>query len=176
MFTIYTYYEVGCPKKEVQYAHRLGPYEVSQDQCDTALEICNQITQLFLLKPEESWSRGRKTLYEAVEGLKDKEPAVGDTVRSNLSSAMPVTASRVSIPLKAAGLDPYDYLCPERKKIHRELDTLVVDRDAWPSIPKPCLMVSSARNNFSGIYFSRTVCVLLFPRRRSQPQKPVENF
>ena len=74
MFTIYTYYEVGCPKKKVQRAHRLGPYEVSQEQCDAALERCDQITQLFLLKPEESWSRGRKTLYEAVEGLKTRSP------------------------------------------------------------------------------------------------------
>ena len=172
LYTIYSYYETGCPKSKSQYGSRFGPYFVSEPQKAAALQLCDSITSMLLVPASADWTRGRKTLLEAIDGLKDSARRPQESVSRSLSQARAVDPSRVSVPVRAATLSPLKYICPERGNILQDLSCLVIEEDLWPAIPKPCLMLSKEHEqSMRKLLLSTGMCQLIreadVPRSRS---------
>ena len=107
------------------------------------MQLFERILPTCSLQPDEAWSRGRKTLFDAITSLKDVRFAAGETSADKHVAAQSVDPSRISLPERVGTVDPLKFLCPERQHVLDHLDALVLPEDRWPSpLPRPCHMVS----------------------------------
>ena len=104
-------------------------YRVSEQQVNSAHVLYESIHPLCQLRPSEGWTRGRKSLIEALSDLTHKEIKPGQTVSPRQTTAKYVDPDRISVPEKAGGVDPIKFLCPERQKILQDSSVLVLPED-----------------------------------------------
>jgi hypothetical protein len=162
LLCIYTYYECGCPKSPQQYLNTIGPYKVSEQQVNSAHVLYESIHPLCQLRPSEGWTRGRKSLIEALSDLTHKEIKPGQTVSPRQTTAKYVDPDRISVPEKAGGVDPIKLLCPERQKILKDLSVLVLPEDQWPVLPRGCYMIARTREaEFRRLLLKHEMAVLI---------------
>ena len=91
----------------------------------------------------EGWTRGRKTLFEALQLLTSLDPIIGNGCEPLEIPAKAVDPDRVSLPVKAAVCRPEKYMCAERQKVLAELSKIILPESLWPSsLPRPCRWIS----------------------------------
>ena len=135
------YYDMGSPKSVKDISDRLGPWQTSQQQEDYVFHLFEGMVSFCCLKAETSWSRGRQTLYKAIHTFSNGNSQIGVFIRSDNVVAKYVDPTRVSLPVKAVGLDPTHFLCPQRRRSLRDLSRLVLPECEWPHpLPRPCHM------------------------------------
>ena len=107
LLSLFSYYELGYPKSAADYEKKMGSWHVSEEQESLALSLFEGLLPFCNLKSEETWSRGRKTLHEAVVSFNDnKHIHIGDFAKHNTVAAQYVDPNRISLPTTAGILDP----------------------------------------------------------------------
>jgi hypothetical protein len=114
----------------------MGPYTISAGQLGAFEALTDQVRACCRSTVSEGWTRGRKTLFEAVCSLAKAVDPIG-------VAAQPVNPDRISIPAKAGRTRPEDLLHPERAAVLRRYEELELPRSEWPSsMPVSCNWVS----------------------------------
>jgi len=133
LVAVFDYYELGCPKNKAAYTAALGGYRVSSDQELVYNSLVSQLVGTCSQRATEEWSRGRKTLFEAVQSLK-AAPQHGP-VDPMTVPAQPVKAARISMPTQAGISRPEDLLYEARSAVLRAYGDMVLPESEWPRAP-----------------------------------------
>ena len=143
LITLFNYYELGCPKSAQEYSARLGCWRFSADQKFVVDRLFQRLVDVCGVKAQADWTRGRKTLLEALDGLEREHVKSGDPLSSLFVPPIEVDPERISVPDRAGGCDPRNHLCPEKLAIYNNLEHLKKDESDWElPLPKPCIMIS----------------------------------
>ena len=141
LITWFNYHELGCPKSETDFRHGMGPYHVSEVQHLACERLVEQLARVTRCTAAEAWTRGRKTLLEAIQSLAAAGP-FGNADPLNLP-AQSVNPDRISVP-KVAGISrPEDLLAPERAEVLKHYDQILLPKHRLPAeLPNSCHWVA----------------------------------
>ena len=144
LITSYNYFELGCPKSRVEYEKGLGPWKLNDLQRDLIVKLFEGLIPFFRIVSSEGWSRGRKSLHEALQLLShSKYIVIGSEVNINNVAAQEVDPACVSMPEHAGVVDPRKFLTSEQCKTFENLESIVKPVAEWPhKLPRPCHMIS----------------------------------
>ena len=78
LVTVFNYYELNAPKSPEAYLDRLGPWAVSEKQQAYVYALFEGLVSFCQVKSQEGWTRGRKSLLEAITTLHDNKVRSGD--------------------------------------------------------------------------------------------------
>ena len=136
---------MGCPKNADKAVSDLGPYQVPDLQLQAATNLYEELRDFCRVKSEEGWSRGRKTLHEAINSLVARELIPGSSCKPPEASAKAVDPARISLPERAAVCKPEDFLCKERRAVLKDLRSIILPERGWPHpLPQPCHWITRA--------------------------------
>ena len=115
---------------------------MSDSQRDAVYAIYRDLLEFSSQKSEAEWSRGRKTLLQALESLSSAGPAVPASGKLP-AAAKAVDPDRVSLPAVAGVLTPEDHLEPRLAEILRTLRKIEVPSSELPRhLPGSCHWIS----------------------------------
>ena len=138
LISAYNYFEVGCPKTRGQYITALGPYGVSAEQRVAFESLVRQVEPFCRVAAIEGWSRGRKTLFEAIKLLESSGRA-GSRCDPMTVPAQAVNPDRVSLPARAATCRPEDHLLGGRAEELERVGVPLLKKAEWPPrLPETC--------------------------------------
>ena len=137
LVSFYNYFEMGCCKTFCEYQDLLGSWHVSAGQSSAAHGLFRRLAPFCQNRASSDWTRGRKSLFEALKALGISGVKGGDSTKVFDVLPQAVDPSRVSLPKTAGTCDPGDYLCGGRAKVFADLKQLVKDEDEWDTYAAP---------------------------------------
>ena len=140
------FWELDNPKTLSQLKQGFGNYQVTARQTQSFWNLYFDNLHLSRLNPGNllGAGRGQKVLNSLIDMFEKRHCKQMD-VQSVLNSALPVDPERMSLPRKAALIDPCDILPEEHARVFRNRHLLVdPDLDKSFDIPKPCYLVSKS--------------------------------
>ena len=69
LISVYNYHELACPKSAWQYESVLGVWEISDARVKAVSNLYEELPPFCRAQSSEGWTRGRKTLFEALQFL-----------------------------------------------------------------------------------------------------------
>jgi hypothetical protein len=144
LISAYTYFELGCPKTRKQHVTALVPCAVSAEQKAAFESLVRQVDPFCRATATEEWSRGRKSLYEAIKLLESSGPRGSRCVPMTVP-AQAVNPERISLPARAATCRPEDHLLDGRASYLRDVGVPLLKEAEWPArLPETCHWISPA--------------------------------
>jgi hypothetical protein len=131
LVSAFNFYELCCPKHPRQLAERLGTWSVSVDQERAIQQLFHQVLSFCRGSSKTDWSRGRKTLFEAIEHI-ERVGNIGSFCDVTNVDAREVDPERISVPSAAAIILPQDHISPERARVLNDLTKIVIEDEFLP--------------------------------------------
>jgi len=133
MVSAYNYFELGSPKNPEAYRAGMGPYQVSDHQRLAFIGLVDQLSACCSCSVSEDWTRGRKTLLEAIRGLSEAAP--GQPIDPLVCPARAVDPARISLPSEAGRSRPEELLSREYAEVLENYEKIELPMSSWPAAP-----------------------------------------
>ena len=135
------FYHCRCPKSETDYVAGMGCWQVTRGQVAALTQLSERLAVFCSSSTEEGWSRGRKTLLQALQGLGSAFDEA--TPGKNFVGGVPLSVDpeRIAVPEFAGLCDPACHLEAPFAEQYSRLEDIVKPECEWPDmLPKPCFM------------------------------------
>jgi hypothetical protein len=120
----------------------VGAWQVLEFQQGFILDLFESTVAFFETQSEETWTRGRRNLLEAVRSFAGAGLPEGSHHVVGVAPPLNVNPDRLSIPAQAGVCDPEQYLKGRQLWEYQNLDRLVLPECEWEDpLPRACHMM-----------------------------------